>query len=309
MHFIKKKFQYFKNKNVTSEKFFINRRKLLLGLTGSLALSNFSKSLADTLSKNSFEKIIERKPTSFEKIAKYNNFFEFGTTKQIWKQAQSLNTENWKIEIVGSNNFKGSISLDDILKKVEIEERIYKFRCVEAWSMIVPWYGFELSSLIKILDPKPDSKYVEFETFFRPDEATNQKQNWYPWPYKEIITIEEAMNPLTFIATGVYGNPLPKQNGAPIRLVIPWKYGFKSIKSIVKIKFSNTKENSFWQTIAPKEYGFWANVNPKVPHRRWSQEYERDIETGNRYPTKLFNGYEEWVSQLYLNKKNNSIFY
>ena len=201
MHFIKKKFQYFKNKNVTSEKFFINRRKLLLGLTGSLALSNFSKSFADTLSKNSYEKIIERKPTSFEKIAKYNNFFEFGTTKQIWKQAQSLNTENWKIEIIGSNNFKGSISLDDILKKIEIEERIYKFRCVEAWSMIVPWYGFELSSLIKILDPKPDSKYVEFETFFRPNEATNQKQNWYPWPYKEIITIEEAMNPLTFIAT------------------------------------------------------------------------------------------------------------
>jgi len=309
MYFIKKKFQHFKDRKVTSKEFFLNRRKLMLGLTGTIVLSNFSQVFGESLSKDNFNKIVKRKPTSFEKISKYNNFFEFGTTKQIWKQAQNLNTENWKIEIVGSNNFKGSIFLEDILKKVEIEERVYKFRCVEAWSMIVPWFGFELSNLIKILDPKSDTKYVEFETFFRPKEASNQKQNWYPWPYKEIITIEEAMNPLTFIATGIYGNPLPKQNGAPIRLVIPWKYGFKSIKSIVKIRFSNAKTNSFWQTIAPKEYGFWANVNPKVPHRRWSQEYERDIETGNKYPTKIFNGYEEWVSSLYLNKKSSSIFY
>ena len=175
--------------------------------------------------------------------------------------------------------------------------------------MVIPWQGFQLSNLIKMLDPKSDTKYVEFETFFKPEEANNQKQNWYPWPYREIITINEAMHPLSFIATGVYGKPLPKQNGAPIRLVLPWKYGFKSIKSIVKIKFSNSKNKSFWQTIAPKEYGFWANVNPKVPHRRWSQEYEKDIETGNKYPTLLFNGYEEWVSSLYGNIKNNSIFY
>ena len=175
--------------------------------------------------------------------------------------------------------------------------------------MVVPWQGFELSKLIRILEPKSDTKYVEFETFLRPDEANNQKQGWYPWPYKEIITINEAMHPLSFIATGIYGKPLPKQNGAPIRLVLPWKYGFKSIKSIVKINFSNSKTKSFWETIAPKEYGFWANVNPKVPHRRWSQEYERDIDTGIKYPTLLFNGYSEWVSSLYGNIKNKSIFY
>ena len=199
--------------------------------------------------------------------------------------------------------------LNDLLNKIDLEERIYKFRCVEAWSMIVPWYGFQLSKLISILEPKSDTKFVEFETFYRPQEANNQKQSWYPWPYKEVITIKEAMNPLSFLATGIYGKPLPKQNGAPIRLVLPWKYGFKSIKSISKIKFSNKISKSFWQTIAPREYGFWANVNPKVPHRRWSQQFEKDIETGNKYPTELFNGYNDWVYNLYPNINDKSIFY
>ena len=159
------------------------------------------------------------------------------------------------------------------------------------------------------MNPKSNTKYVEFETFYRPNEASNQKQSWYPWPYKEIITIEEALHPLSFIATGIYGKPIPKQNGAPIRLVLPWKYGFKSIKSIKKIRFTDTKSKSFWQTIAPKEYGFWANVNPKIPHRRWSQEYERDIETGNKFPTEKFNGYGDWVASLYPNLEDQSIFY
>ncbi|MDC3057395.1 protein-methionine-sulfoxide reductase catalytic subunit MsrP, partial [Alphaproteobacteria bacterium] len=225
------------------------------------------------------------------------------------KQAQKLNIQNWLIKISENNMPDRNIYLEDIIKKIDLEERVYKFRCVEAWSMIVPWQGFELSKLINILKPRLDTKYVEFQTFYRPKEANNQKQNWYPWPYKEIITIEEAMHPLAFIATGVYGEPLPKQNGAPIRLVLPWKYGFKSIKSIVKIKFSNTRTKSFWETIAPKEYGFWANVNPKVPHRRWSQEYEKDIESGNKYPTQLFNGYGEWVASLYGDLNNKSIFF
>jgi len=308
MHLIKKKFSQFRETQITNQRLFLNRRKFILGLSGSIFFKNLNNIYANT-KKNNFDKVVKKKLTSFENISKYNNFFEFGTTKQVWKQAQKLKIENWQIEISGSNIINKSVFLEDILDKVDIEERIYKFRCVEAWSMVVPWQGFQLSNLIKILDPKSDTKYVEFETFFKPNEANNQKQNWYSWPYRGIITIDEAMHPLSFIATGVYGKPLPKQNGAPIRLVLPWKYGFKSIKSIVKITFSNTKNKSFWQTIAPKEYGFWANVNPKVPHRRWSQEYEKDIETGNKYPTLLFNGYEEWVSSLYENINNNSIFY
>ena len=308
MYLIKKKIPNLKESKVTNENLFLNRRKFILGLAGSILGANTNNSWANT-NNSKFDKVIERKLTSYETLSKYNNFFEFGTTKQIWKQAQKLSTQNWTIEITGSNISDRSIFLEDILNKVDLEERIYKFRCVEAWSMVVPWLGFQLSKLINILDPKSDTKYVEFETFYRPKEASNQKQSWYPWPYKEIITIEEAMHPLSFIATGIYGKSLPKQNGAPIRLVLPWKYGFKSIKSIIKIKFSNYKSNSFWETIAPKEYGFWANVNPKVPHRRWSQEYERDIETGNKYPTKLFNGYEQWISSMYPNLENKLFFY
>ena len=308
MYLIKKNFLHFKENKITDQSVFLNRRKVILGAMGSIFAANFSNLYANN-NNNNYNKVIKRNLTSFENISKYNNFFEFGTTKQIWKQAQKLKIENWKIEISGSNISDKNIFLEDILQKVGIEERVYKFRCVEAWSMVVPWNGFPLSKLIKILDPKSDTKYVEFETFFRPNEANNQKQSWYPWPYKEIITINEAMHPLSFIATGVYGKPLPKQNGAPIRLVLPWKYGFKSIKSIVKINFTNTKTKSFWETIAPKEYGFWANVNPNVPHRRWSQEYEKDIDTGNKYPTLLFNGYSEWVSSLYANVKSKSIFY
>ena len=308
MNLSKKKFISFKENQITKKSLFLNRRKLILGFTGSILASNLSNLYANN-QKTNYNKIIKRKLTSYENITKYNNFFEFGTTKQIWKQAQKLNIQNWLIKISENNMPDRNIYLEDIIKKIDIEERVYKFRCVEAWSMIVPWQGFELSKLINILNPRLDTKYVEFQTFYRPKEANNQKQNWYPWPYKEIITIEEAMHPLAFIATGVYGEPLPKQNGAPIRLVLPWKYGFKSIKSIVKIKFSNTRTKSFWETIAPKEYGFWANVNPKVPHRRWSQEYEKDIESGNKYPTKLFNGYGEWVASLYGDLNNKSIFF
>ena len=308
MNLSKKKFISFKENQITKKSLFLNRRKLILGFTGSILASNLSNLYANN-QKTNYNKIIKRKLTSYENITKYNNFFEFGTTKQIWKQAQKLNIQNWLIKISENNMPDRNIYLEDIIKKIDLEERVYKFRCVEAWSMIVPWQGFELSKLINILKPRLDTKYVEFQTFYRPKEANNQKQNWYPWPYKEIITIEEAMHPLAFIATGVYGEPLPKQNGAPIRLVLPWKYGFKSIKSIVKIKFSNTRTKSFWETIAPKEYGFWANVNPKVPHRRWSQEYEKDIESGNKYPTQLFNGYGEWVASLYGDLNNKSIFF
>jgi sulfoxide reductase catalytic subunit YedY len=175
--------------------------------------------------------------------------------------------------------------------------------------MVIPWYGFQLSELLKFLEPETDKKYVSFKTFFNPDIAFNQKQKWYPWPYQETITLEEARNPLAFIATGIYGKNLPNQNGAPLRLVLPWKYGFKSIKSITQIEFTKERKKSFWENIAPKEYGFWANVNPSVPHRRWSQEYEKDIGTGSRFPTEIYNGYQKWVDYLYKDKKKDLLFF
>ena len=207
MNLSKKKFISFKENQITEKSLFLNRRKLILGFTGSILASNLSNLYANN-QKTNYNKIIKRKLTSYENITKYNNFFEFGTTKQIWKQAQKLNIQNWLIKISENNMPDRNIYLEDIIKKIDIEERVYKFRCVEAWSMIVPWQGFELSKLINILKPRLDTKYVEFQTFYRPKEANNQKQNWYPWPYKEIITIEEAMHPLAFIATGVYGEPL-----------------------------------------------------------------------------------------------------
>ncbi len=304
---IKKKRTYnLRESLVTDEKHYLNRRNLIKGLGSLLVYPSFTSSL---LSENIDFDITSREPTKYEILTRYNNFFEFGTSKEIWKASQKLNTEKWKISIKGGKYNGKEISLDSFIKNFQLEERIYKFRCVEAWSMIVPWYGFQLSELLKFLEPETDTKYVSFKTFFEPEVAFNQKQTWYPWPYQEIITLEEANNSLAFIATGLYGKKLPNQNGAPIRLVLPWKYGFKSIKSIVKIEFLKEREKSFWETIAPKEYGFWANVNPKVPHRRWSQEFEKDIGTGKRYPTKIFNGYEKWVSHLYKDIDSNSLFF
>ena len=305
--FIKKKRAYnFSENKVTDEKKYINRRNLIKGLGSISVFPFFTFPLS---SNNKIYNITTRNPTKYEVLTKYNNFFEFGTTKKIWKASQKLETDKWKIRIKGGKYDGKQISLENIIKKFHLEERIYKLRCVEAWSMIVPWYGFQLSELIKFLEPETDMNYVSFKSFFNPEVAFNQKQNWYPWPYQEIITIEEAKNPLAFMATGLYGKDLPNQNGAPIRLVLPWKYGFKSIKSITQIEFSKEKKTSFWQNIAPKEYGFWANVNPNVPHKRWSQEFEKDIGTGKKYRTKIYNGYEEWVSYLYKGIEDVSLFF
>ena len=255
--------------------------------------------MAEDIDHNEFSDVVDRPETKLEVLSRYNNFFEFGTSKEIWKSAQKLNVSNWSIEIKGGKYNKKKIDYDFLIRHFALEERIYKFRCVEAWSMVVPWYGFELSKLIDFLEPESSVKYVSFLTFYDTSAAKNQKQSWYPWPYREIVTIEEARNVLSFVATGVYGKDLPKQNGAPLRLVFPWKYGFKSIKSIVKIEFLKERKKSFWENIAPEEYGFWANVNPNIPHRRWSQKTEKDLGSGNRFPTQIFNGYEKWVSYLY----------
>ena len=304
MIYLKKQDFKVKENLVTDKKIFLNRRKLILGMASFLVANKAQNVLSASIDKY-FQDEVERPLTSLEVIRKYNNFFEFGTSKQIWKEAQNLNLEGWTIEITGARLKKQKIFFDDLINRFDIEERIYRFRCVETWSMVVPWNGFSLASLIRYLEPDSSTKYVEFETFNLPAYAKNQKQLWYPWPYKETITLSEALNPLSFLATGVYGESLPKQNGAPIRLVLPWKYGFKSIKSITKIRFLKNKNKSFWETVEPKEYGFWANVNPDVPHRRWSQKFEKDIGTGKKYPTKIFNGYGNMLEGLYdINDKN-----
>jgi methionine sulfoxide reductase catalytic subunit len=307
--YIKKKKKFNLSENlVTDESKYINRRKFITGLSSLLILNNTKSLFAKSNNKEMFINI-DRPLTELEVLTKYNNFFEFGTTKQIWKGAQRLITDDWKINVKGGKYDGKELDYKDLIKKFDLEERIYKFRCVETWSMVVPWYGFELAELIKFLEPNSNTKYVAFKTFFYPKVAQNQKQNWYPWPYQEIITLEEAKNKLSFVATGIYGKELPKQNGAPIRLVFPWKYGFKSIKSIVEIQFLEKKQKSFWESIAPEEYGFWANVNPAVAHKRWSQEFEKDIGTGKRHPTKIFNGYEEWVKYLYSDLNNKKLFF
>ena len=190
--------------------------------------------------------------------------------------------------------------LDDLVRRMPLEERLYRFRCVEAWAMAVPWTGFPMKALINEVQPKSSARYVRMVTFQRPEQAPGQKsQPWYPWPYFEALTMEEAMNELTLLGTGIYGHALPKQHGAPIRLVAPWKYGFKSIKSIVSIEFTDKQPPTFWNKLAPSEYDFWANVNPNVPHPRWSQATERLISTGERVPSQLYNGYGEYVAHLY----------
>ena len=231
--------------------------------------------------------------------SKYNNFYEFGSHKRISKTAQALKLRPWDVEISGEIDKPQTIGVEDLIRKMKIEERIYRHRCVEAWAMTVPWSGFPLSKLIKRVQPNTNARYVEFTTFLDSSVAPGQKQVWYPWPYTESITIEEAMNDLTFMVTGVYGHPLQKQFGAPLRLALPWKYGFKSIKSIQKIRFSKERPISFWEKINAREYGFWANVNPEVAHPRWSQASEELLGENRRVPTRIFNGYGEFVAHLY----------
>ena len=245
-----------------------------------------------------------------EKIATtYNNFYEFGSHKQISKAAQALKIRPWTVTLDGMVEKKQTIDIDSLLKKMPLEERLYRHRCVEAWSMAVPWSGFAMSDLVKFANPLKGAKYVTMETFSDDDMAPGQKQFWYPWPYVEALTIEEATNDLAFIGTGLYGKPMPKQNGAPLRLVAPWKYGFKSIKSIVKFTFTDKRPKSFWERILPAEYGFWANVNPAVDHARWSQATERVLGKGDeRVPTLLYNGYGEYVADLYKNIKGEQLF-
>jgi sulfoxide reductase catalytic subunit YedY len=237
---------------------------------------------------------------SFDDITNYNNYYEFTTDKEgVAKLAANFQTSPWDVQVYGLVNKPQTYSVDDLIKKFEPEERIYRLRCVEAWSMVIPWVGFPLSKLLQEVEPTSDAKYVRFETLFEPQDMPGEKSSFYPWPYQEGLRMDEAMHDLTLLATGLYGGELPAQSGGGIRLVVPWKYGFKSIKAIVKIELVTEQPATMWSTIAPNEYGFYANVNPEVDHPRWSQATERRIGEFKRRPTLMFNGYEEQVAGLY----------
>ena len=237
---------------------------------------------------------------SFEDITNYNNFYEFTTDKQaVAKLSQDFQTSPWTLEVNGLVNNPKTYGIEDLLKLFPQEERIYRLRCVEAWSMVIPWNGFPLASLLNEVEPTSDAKFVRFEALFDPEQLPGQKSPFYPWPYQEGLRLDEAMNDLTLLATGLYGEPMPNQDGAPIRLVVPWKYGFKSIKSIVRIELVDYQPETLWNTVAPNEYGFYSNVNPDVSHPRWSQASERRIGELKRRPTLMFNGYADQVASLY----------
>ncbi len=284
-------------KDVLPETIFFNRRQLCLGAGAFLSGNIWGQAKA------AVSPAPNEKPNSFEQITNYNNYYEFGTGKgDPAKYAGALQTKPWSIKIDGLVDKPMTLSMPDLLKKMVIEERIYRFRCVEGWSMVVPWNGFELADLLKVVGVKSEAKYVSFETLLRPDEMWGQKRNYLEWPYREGLRLDEALNPLTILATGLYNKRLPNQNGAPVRLVVPWKYGFKSIKSIVRITLMKEQPQTSWSTANPREYGFYSNVNPNVDHPRWSQATERRISTSfvaKRQPTLLFNGYEKEVSDLY----------
>ncbi|MBI5842789.1 MAG: protein-methionine-sulfoxide reductase catalytic subunit MsrP [Chloroflexi bacterium] len=237
---------------------------------------------------------------SFEDITNYNNYYEFSTDKRsVAPESTGFTTHPWTVEVTGLVNKPKTYAIEDLLKRFPQEERIYRLRCVEAWSMVIPWTGFPLASLLNEVEPTSNAKYVRFETVYRPEEMPGQKNPLYPWPYQEGLRIDEAMNDLAILGTGLYGEALPMQDGAPIRIIVPWKYGFKSIKSIVKIELTGEEPSTLWSAIQPNEYGFYANVNPNVDHPRWSQSSERRIGELGRRATLMFNGYEEQVAYLY----------
>ncbi|MBU3022733.1 protein-methionine-sulfoxide reductase catalytic subunit MsrP [Aestuariibacter sp. A3R04] len=314
-----------KDNDVTDESVYRNRRQLIktLGFIGAGALLSNKAQAFGWFSDDDEKTLFTTKPlkftkneayvtsdplTPYEKVTTFNNFYEFGTGKDDpVKNAQSFHVQPWTLSIDGLVEYPITLDYDALYSTVSLEERIYRMRCVEAWSMVIPWTGFQLSELLKKAKPLSSAKYVAFETLYDPDQMPGQRSRFVgggiDYPYVEGLTIEEAMHPLSLLSIGVYGKTLPPQNGAPIRLVVPWKYGFKSIKSIVRIRLTDKEPPTTWKRLAHQEYGFYANVNPHVDHPRWSQASERRITTGGlfnqqRIPTQMFNGYSE-VASLY----------
>ena len=306
MHVIRKPGWALPEREVTPEHLFMDRRRAL-GLVGAGAAAAFwpgaaagSQLLAARYpAPRNDAYAVERALTPEDTVTSYNNFYEFGSSKQIARAARALELQPWEILIDGMVEQETKLDVTDLVARMQLEERVYRLRCVEAWAMTVPWTGFPMAELVKLAQPTSGARYVRMETFQDKAVAPGQRQFWYPWPYVEGLTLAEATNELAFLVTGLYGKPLPKQNGAPLRLAVPWKYGFKSIKSIVRFTFTDERPVNFWQELQASEYGFWANVNPEVPHPRWSQATERLVGSDERVPTRLFNGYGEYVAHLY----------
>ena len=288
-------------RDLTPESAYLNRREILAA-AGFFGMQGLLRAAGETKPKRNPKYTLVRPITDEAAATGFNNYYEFDA--ELKQAVQHLTgkfvTSPWKIQVSGLVNKPQTFDLDQLLKKMPIEERTYRFRCVEAWSMAVPWSGFQFSELIKLVEPKPEAKFVRFTTVYRPDQMPGiKKYNWYPFPYFEALRMDEAMNELCFVATGLYGKALPKQNGAPFRMVVPWKYGYKGAKSIEKIEFVAKQPDTFWNKLQPAEYGFYSNVNPKKPHPRWSQATEKVIPAMERRPTLPYNGYEEFVSKLY----------
>ncbi|MGD9742446.1 MAG: protein-methionine-sulfoxide reductase catalytic subunit MsrP [Dongiaceae bacterium] len=309
-------------REATPEAVFLRRRRLIAGLAAAPALLAGARLLTRPAFADAAEDpsaglypatqnpkyLLDRPLTAEADATSWNNFYEFGSSKDVVEEAQALPIRPWMVKIDGLVEQEIEIGIDDLLKQMPLEERLYRHRCVEAWSMAVPWSGFPLASLVAFARPTGDARYLKMTTFMNPEVAPGQQVIWYPWPYVEGLTMAEATNELAFIATGFYGKPIPKQNGAPLRLVVPWKYGFKSIKSIVQFSFVAERPVGFWEALQESEYGFWANVNPEVPHPRWSQATERQLTTDERVPTLLFNGYADYVADLYKGLENERLY-
>jgi sulfoxide reductase catalytic subunit YedY len=316
MHVIRRRGWEIPEHHATPEHLFLDRRAFLaatgmaasgvaaISLSPTLALAQRAADVPDPTAdlypvKHNDKYVLDR-PITDEKInTNYNNFYEFGTSKQIARNAQALKLRPWTVKIDGMVEKEQEIGLDDLIRKMPLEERLYRHRCVEAWGMAIPWSGFPFAKLVEMAKPLSSAKYVRMETFLDPSVAPGQKQTWYPWPYVEGLTMAEATNELAFLVTGAYGKPVAKSQGAPLRLAVPWKYGFKSIKSITRFNFTDQRPKTYWEALQASEYGFWANVNPQVPHPRWSQASESLIGVGERRPTLLFNGYADYVAGIY----------
>ena len=310
MHIIHRRGWELPEHQATPERMFLSRRSVLAG-AGAIAAAALGAgsvpALADPTDPSASLYPFKRnetykldRPITDEAInTTYNNFYEFGSSKTIWRAAEALKIRPWTVIIDGMVEKPVQIGIDDLLKRMPLEERLYRHRCVEAWAMAVPWSGFPFASLVALAKPLSSATYVRMQSFLDPSVASGQRQYWYPWPYTEGLTIAEATNELAFLVTGAYGKPLAKSMGAPLRLATPWKYGFKSIKSITRFTFTAERPKTFWEALQASEYGFWANVNPAVAHPRWSQADERPLGADGTVPTQIFNGYGEYVASLY----------
>ena len=321
MHIIRRKGWEIRESHATPEQVFLDRRMLIKGASAASilgagailpGLSSLAAAADDPTAglfpaKRNETYKLDRELTAETITSRYNNFYEFGLSKSVFTQAESLKTRPWTIKFDGLVEKAREVGIDDLMKAMPHEERLYRHRCVEAWSMTVPWTGFPLKALVDFAKPLSSAKFIRFETFLDPKMAPGQR-SFFPWPYVEALTMAEATNELSLMVTGAYGKPLGKTFGAPLRLHTPWKYGFKDIKSITKISFVEKRPETFWEAAGPGEYGFWANVNPQVPHPRWSQATEEILGTGERKPTLLFNGYAEYVADLYKGLEKEKLY-